>query len=196
MAPAGVLLTASAASWIARRQRLGKARLVLAALLLLAALIPQAGSLAYVLGPEKAAENYPIDRLSAHLQASARTGDVALVHQSWYKLYFDRYHRAPRPTILGAVQSGIKKTVPFGGTLFPITAPQVAAELARLRAHRRVFLVLSPGANEEWRDPRGLLEAALDRRYTLVSTTRFGVPTGLTAVVKLYDLGRSASARR
>ena len=194
VSPAGVLLMASAVCWIGGLERLGKARRPLAVVLTLAILAPQAGSMAYVLGQQKSAENFPIDHLSAYLKKQAQPGDVALVHHSWYKLYFDRYYHAPQPKITGAVQSGIKKTVPFGGTLFAITPGQVKIELNRLGNYRRLFLILSPGANEEWRDPKGLLEAALDGRYALISRVEFGVDNGINAVVKQYDLG-SAPAR-
>ena len=132
--PGGVLLMASTSCWIFGLKKFGRASPLLAGAFLLTFLVPQAGSLGYELGSRKAEAEFPIESLSTYLQDHAQSTDAALVHHSWYKLYFDRYYSASYPKILGAAQSGIKKDVPFGGTLYAITPAQVERELARIRS--------------------------------------------------------------
>lgn len=181
-------------------QRLGPGwrRLALTAVLLLCFLIPQAGSLHFLFGSGRALDNFPVDPVMAHLRARARSGDLAVVHHSWYLPFFQRYYRPAAPTFMGAVTEGILAR-PFGGVRDPTTPRAVQAILDRLAGRERLFLILSPGANREWRDPDGLLEKSLDRRFRLLEEICFGCESGYPAVVKTYDVtgtGVKGSAAR
>lgn len=186
--PAGCALLAVAATW-PRPERLGRYRAVLLAVVLASALLPQVGSLRYLLGGGADADKFPVRAVLAHLEKHAGEGDLAVVHHSWYLSFFRRYHRGPHPKVVGAVHQQIQHS-PYGGVRDATTADDVRRVLARLKGYRRLFLVLSPGALEEWRDPKGLVEAAVDRRFALVDQRCFNCER-FAARIKLYDLTRA-----
>ena len=187
--PAGIALLAVAAVHL--QQGLRRAGPVLAGLLLAAALIPQLGSLQYLFGGDRAADKFPVRQVLGHLQKHARAGDVAVVHHSWYLSFFRRYHRGPHPRVVGAKHQQLQHAA-YGGVRDATTAADVLQVQQQLRGHKRLFLVLSVAALEEWRDPAGLLEADMDRRYFLIHRLCFNCDRFAT-MVKLYDLQREGS---
>lgn len=181
--PAGAALLAAEIHRLARGGRLRK---VAAVLLVTAAFISQAGSLSFLHGPERRHERFPIDQVSEHLRRHSRRGDLALIHSSWFKPLFDRYYQAEVPRIVGAVNSGIQDK-PFGGVLDTVTPRVVEETMALMRKHRRVFMVLTPTTNSQWRDPRGRLESAAERQFTLVHKICFHCEGADPVWIKLYN---------
>lgn len=191
--PAGCALLALAATW-RLEGRLRRLRPALLAAVLALALIPQIGSLRYLFGGGRAADRFPVRQVMAHLRTHARAGDVAVVHHSWYLSFFRRYHLNPRVRVVGAVHQQIQQT-PYGGVRDPTRPGHVDRLMTAIKGHGRVFLVLSPGALQEWRDPGGLVEKAMDRRFRLVHRVCFNCER-FAAVVKLYETGPARAGQR
>ena len=181
------VLLAAAVSQVSTNAALGKARHALAALLVLSYLVPQASSIRFLNDEARTRENFPVEQVSAYLLQQSRDGDAALVHHSWYTLFFERYHRHPHPKIMGAITPGITDGV-FGGTLEKISPATVKRTLARLTPYQRVFLILTPTKNSEGRDPHGLLQRTMDKQLKLVGEKCIACDTGDPVQIKLYEL--------
>jgi hypothetical protein len=184
-APAGIALLGATISWVDDGPRLGRLRRPLAVVLLAAALIPQAGSMAFLFGGGRARENFPIDEISAYLKQHSRPQDVAIIHHSYYQLFFDHYYHAPWPRFQGAVQQRYDP-LPLGGLYDRATPAAVRDALQRVDGYRRIWLILTPTTNDAWRDPDRLIERAFDRRFKLRSRRCFSCDSGDPVVLKLY----------
>jgi len=185
---AWIVLWAVAVDRVAGAAILGSGRHVVAAVLLLAFLAPQAGSLMFLNGEARARETFPVDKVSAYLRNKSRPGDAALVHHSWYKLFFNRYFRQPHPVVMGAITDGIRGAE-FGGTMVRTTQALVAQSLDRLASHPRIFLVLTTTKLAEDRDPDRLLERTMDAYMELQEERCFACDTGDPVRIKLYRRG-------
>lgn len=184
--PAGLLLTAAAVD--GARRRLcppGIRRHLLGGGLTLALLLPQGGSLAFLHGPARAAENFPVDAICAHLRAEARPGDLAVVHHSYYMMFFEHYCPKPPPRYLGAVQEHFQLK-PFGGLHDPTTRRSVQELAARVAGAPRVFLILTPATNAQWRDPKGLVRRFFAESWQRLSQRCFACDGGDPVQVELY----------
>ncbi len=185
--PAGCALVAVAVTTLKGTPgQQGRLRSGAATLLLAAAVLSQAGSLSYLFGGGRAADRFPIRHVLSHLRQHVRPGDVVVVHHSWYLSFFRRYLPGRYPPVLGAVHQQVQHS-PYGGVRDPTTGAHVTKLLESIKGKHRLLLVLSPGALEEWRDPGGLVEKAMDRRYALLHRVCFNCER-FAAVVKLYDM--------
>jgi len=184
--PAGIGLFAAATCWMVR-SRPGRAPALLAGLVLLVALASQVGSLKYLYGGGRQHESFPIDRIASLMATEGHRGDVAVVHHSAHLLYFKRYYDKPWPRMVGAVQQGIEMK-PFGGTHDSATEYSVRDVLERVAGYGRAWLVLTVATNAQFRDPRGLVEQALDDRFLLLTEKSVGFSEVDPVQVKLYAL--------
>ena len=155
-------------------------------LILAAVLLAQIGSYMFLNGEARRRDNFPIAEVNAWIHQRAGAGDMAVVHHSWYLPFFNRYYPHRHPRFIGAVTEGILP-LPFGGVRRPTTPPDVAEVMRRVRDAGSVFLVLSTTANQEWRDPRGLMQAGLDLRLEFVDEACFScTPDGFPTLVRRY----------
>ena len=184
---AWIVLWAVAVDRVARASLLGRASRLLAAILLLAFLVPQGGSIQFLSGEARASENFPIAEVSAYLRRTSRPGDAALIHHSWYTLFFNRYHRHPHPVVVGAITDGMRGAE-FGGTMERTTQERVSQTLGRLTNFKRVFLVLTPTKNAQGRDPDRLLERTMDAHLDLLEEHGYAHDTGDPVRIKLYRM--------
>ncbi len=187
--PAALALLASGLS------ALGRARPWALALALPLVLLPQVGSLAFLTGEGRRLENFPVQEVSRLLRARGRPGDVAVIHDAWFKQLFDRYYPHRWPRIVGAVYQQIEDR-PFGGVRDPLTPAALQEVLDLARSHRRLWLVLTPEALRLWRDPRGLLQAALDARFRAGERTCLRCDGPDPVWVTLYPLDAPGAAPR